>query len=469
MIFASYLLVAAAAVLVGYWYAMFRRVLPADREAASAREISAELGRALEELNATHGRLIQKSKQVKTLQDVALTLASRPGHQSTLSAVVSIVARSLQADLVAFLLLDEKTGELVAQPGAFGLEGEDLLYRIPLSSEESSSVRVFRTGEPFMAGDAQNDPRTIAKYAKLWKIHSLIVVPLKLEERCIGVMRVGSFRRDYFNQEHLELMRAVAEEAAVIVETAFLNRKLAENAEQLTALSRMKDEFVSTVSHEFKTPLTTITGFLSVVLEKEAGPLTPEQARFLTTAKNAAKRLAGLVTDLLDLSKLEGGAKMEMRTLEFEKVLAGSVENHQPVAKEAGKKLTVSVQGRLPAVRGDERWLGVVVDNLITNGLKFTRPGGKVAVTAQGKGDMLMVTVADDGIGVPPEDKEKIFEKFYRARNRGEVSAPGTGLGLTITKQVVDRHGGKIWFESEMGKGSVFHFVLPKAHEEVEA
>lgn len=439
------------------------------RLSAAKQELQGGLSQALEELNATHSRLIQKSRQVKTLQDVALTLASRPGHQSTLSAVVSIVARSLQADLVAFLLLDEKTAELVTQPGAYGLEGEGLLYRISLNREDSSSARVFKSRQPFLTGDAQNDPRVNSRYAKMWKVHSLMVLPLIIEDRCIGVVRVGSFQKDYFTQEHLELMTIIAEEAAVIVETAMLNRRLGEVAEQLAALSRIKDDFVSTVSHEFKTPLTTINGFLTVVLDEDAGPLTADQKRFLTVAKGAAKRLAGLVSDLLDLSKLEGGAKMEMKQLDFEKVLASSLDNHRPAAQEAGKKLTVAVQGKLPPVKGDERWLGVMLDNLIGNGLKFTRPGGRVAVTAEDKGDMLLVTVADDGIGIPPEDKEKIFEKFHRARNRGEVNAPGTGLGLTISKEVVSRHGGKIWFESELGKGSTFHFVLPKARAEEEA
>jgi len=276
-------------------------------------------------------------------------------------------------------------------------------------------------------------------------------------------MRVGSRRRGAFGGDALALVTVVAEEASILVETAMLNRRLAETAEQLAALNRMKDEFVSTVSHEFKTPLTTITGFLSVMLDGETGPVNEQQVKFLQIAKAAAKRLAGLVSDLLDLSRLEGGAKMELRPLDLLDLIGQSVENHQPAAAEGGKSLVWTPPAKLSKAVGDQRWLGLVLDNLVSNALKFTRPGGKVTVEAGDKGEFLMVAVTDDGIGVPPQDREKIFERFYRASNRGEVNAPGTGLGLAIAREVVAKHGGKIWFDSETGRGSTFRFVVPAA------
>jgi signal transduction histidine kinase len=341
-----------------------------------------------------------------------------------------------------------------------------MYYRLPLTEERSSSVRVFKTRRPFVSGDAQNDPGVIARYASLWRAHSLMVVPLVLDDRVLGVMRVGSRRRAAFSAEALALVTVVAEEAAVLVETAMLNRRLSETTEQLAALNRMKDEFVSTVSHEFKTPLTTITGFLSVMLEGETGPINEQQMKFLQITKAAAKRLAGLVSDLLDLSRLEGGARMELRPLDLADLVSQSVENLQPLATEAAKTLRWSRPERFPRAVGDARWLGLAVDNLVSNAIKFTRPGGRISIDAQDKGEFLMISVADDGIGIPEEDRPKLFERFYRASNRGEVSASGTGLGLAIAREVVSKHGGKIWFESELGKGTTFHFVVPTAREE---
>ena len=433
-------------------------------ELAGARErLQGGLSAAMQELTHAHDRLIRKSREIKTLHDVTGALTAQAAAPSALAAIVSIVARALEADLVAFLILDESTGELVTQPGAYGLAAGDLLYRIPLGDERSSSVRVFKTRRPFMTGDAQNDPGVMKDYAKLWRVHSLMVVPLVLGEKCIGVMRVGSKRAGVFGTEQLSLVTLIADEAAIIVETALLNRRLSKTTEQLTALNRMKDEFVSTVSHEFKTPLTTISGFLSVMLEGDTGQLNEQQMRFLTIAKQASKRLSGLVSDLLDLSRLESGAKMEPCPLDLEKLAAECLENHQPSAAAACKVLSCEVPSKLPPAWGDERWLALVLDNLVSNALKFSRSGGRVRVKLQDKGDFLMVSVSDDGIGVPPEDRDRVFERFYRASNRSEVSAPGTGLGLAIAREVVDKHGGKIWLESELGKGSTFHFVVPSA------
>lgn len=437
---------------------------------SSREKLEGGLSAAMEELTAAQDRLIKKSKEIKTLHDVAGALSSRAAQApSTLAAIVSIVARSLEADLVAFLILDEGTGELVTQSGAYGIEGEGQLYRLPLTDERSSSVRVFKTRRPFMTADAQDDPQVNPHYTKMWSVHSLMVVPLVLGDRCIGVMRVGSKRRDAFSEEQVALVSVIAEEAAIIVETAILNRRLAKTAEQLAALNRMKDEFVSTVSHEFKTPLTTISGFLTVMLEGDTGPLNAQQMKFLTIAKSASKRLSGLVSDLLDLSRLEGGAKMEMGPFDLGRLTMEAVENHQPAAAESGKTLSAEAPGVLPKALGDERWMQLVLDNLVSNAIKFTMPGGRVRVRVQDKGEFVMVSVSDDGIGIPPEDREKVFERFYRAGNRSSVNAPGTGLGLAIAREVVDKHGGKIWLESELGKGTTFHFVVPAAGRERDA
>ncbi len=424
---------------------------------------------AMQELTHTHDRLARKSKEARTLHDVAIALVGRAEKGGALAAVGAIVARAVDADVVAFLTIDEATGELATQPGAYGLEEQEMYYRLRLSEDAASSVRVFKTRRPFLTADAENDPGEVTSRARLWRVRSLMVVPLVVEERVLGVMRVGSRRRAAFGAEALELVSAVAEEAAILVETAMLNRRLSETMEQLAALNRMKDEFVSTVSHEFKTPLTTITGFLSVMIDGETGPLSQQQMKFLQIAKSAAKRLGGLVGDLLDLSRLEGGVRMELHPLDLVELIGQSVESHRPLAAEGGKTLEWRAPERAPKAMGDERWLGLVVDNLLSNAVKFTRPGGRVEVSVRDKGEFLMASVADDGIGIPESDREKIFERFYRASNRGEVNAPGTGLGLAIAREIAAKHGGKIWFESEIGRGTTFHFVVPVAREEAAA
>lgn len=436
--------VAAAAGAVGvYWALTFRAVLPSKRRIADLEK-----------------RANEWSREVQALQAVASTVAERSlQDQSTLSAIVTIAAKSVNADLGAALLLDENTGELVTQPGTYGLEFKDL-YRVSLNDDHSSSVRVFKTGQAFWTGNAQADPGVIAQYAKLWKMHSLLCVPMKREGRSIGVLRLGSYKRDFFTAEHADLLKLIAEEAAVLVETAVLNRRLAETAEQLKALNRMKDEFVSTVSHEFKTPLATLNGFVSVMLEEEAGPLEPQQKKFLTLMQTAVRRMTALVMELLDLSKLEGGAPMAFAAMAPGDLVRSSVERHLPQAADGGKKLVAQVPDALPSISGDSNWLPVALDNLVSNSLKFTEPGGSVVVSVEARGEFLLFCVSDDGIGVPAEDRERIFERFHRASNTREKT-PGTGLGLAIAREIVTRHGGKIWCEAGKPKGTRFYFVIP--------
>ncbi|HVC09081.1 MAG TPA: GAF domain-containing protein, partial [Elusimicrobiota bacterium] len=197
------------------------------------------------------------SRELRALGDLAQSFgASGAQTESILAALVAILAKYLEADLVAFLLPDASGTELVVQPGTYGVKDkEDMFYRIPIASDEHSSVRVFKSGKPFLTGDAQNDPDVISRYAKLWDIRSLMVLPLLRGDKTIGVMRVGSFRKDYFDQKHLDLGLLIAGEAAAVVEAAVLTRRLSETAEQLKKSNRIKDEFISTVSHEFKTPL----------------------------------------------------------------------------------------------------------------------------------------------------------------------------------------------------------------------
>lgn len=428
-----------------------------------AREqLEGGLSATMQRLDETNLQLIQRAKEMKAVQEVMDAISERPGQPEVLGAVVTMVAKALEADLCAFLLFDDTTGELVTQPGAYGLSGDEVsLRRISLQNDESCSVRVFKSGSAFITGDAQSDPQVNAHYARLWKCHSLLAVPLSVEGRRIGVMRVGSHKRDFFVPEHMEFVRLIAEEAAVLVESAVLSKQLAETNIQLAEMHRLKDDFVSTVSHEFKTPLTSLKGFLKVLMDGDAGPVTDQQKRFLGIALSAADRLGLLVSDMLDLSRLEGGLNLDMKAVLLEEAARTSVDSHKWTAEDKGITMELEVPDELPPVRGNREWLRQVFDNLISNSVKFSEKGGKVTVTLVNKGECVMASVSDTGIGIPPRDREKVFEKFFRASNREAVVAPGTGLGLAICRSIVDKHDGRIWLESEEGRGTTFHFVIP--------
>ncbi len=231
-------------------------------------------------------------------------------------------------------------------------------------------------------------------------------------------------------------------------------------------LDQMKSTFVANVSHELRTPLVAMEKSVSLILSKDAGPLTETQEQFLTIAERNLKRLSVLINDLLNLSKLEAG-KMEIKRQSFalDKVISDSVDGLNTWAKTRGVEIIRDTPaGALPEADIDPDRIIQVLTNLIGNAIKFTPSGGKVTISArvtQDNGKWLEVGVKDTGIGIAKENLPKLFDKFYQIGERVPTDISGTGIGLSIAKEIVGLHGGKIWVESEKGQGAKFCFTLP--------
>lgn len=429
-----------------------------------ADQLKNEVNAVVKELDVAGSRLIQRARERKALYEV-VTKVTGPGgdSQNGCAAILNIVAKMVEADVVACLLYDEAKGELVVSPGSYGITDADRMqYSIPVNNQSSSSVRTFLTRKPFISPDAQDDPDVLARYAKLWEIHSLMIVPISLHDRIIGVLRVGSRRKDFFTPDQLEFLTIIADELAIIIEMVTLYENLSKTADELAQLNKLKDEFLATVSHELKTPLTTIKGFVSVILSGEVGPLNEQQGNFLGVVDQSVNRLTHLISDLLDLSRLNGKVEMEFGKVDLTELVRSSVSSNLLKAKEKNVEIANHTPKNLPQVKADTRWIGQVVDNLLINAIKYAGAGASVNVSGTDKGEAVVICVEDNGPGIPADEQKMIFEKFYR----GKASAsqvPGTGLGLAISKSVIEKHGGKIWLESRPGKGAKFCFALPVA------
>jgi signal transduction histidine kinase len=435
-----------------------------------ADQLKSEVNAVVKELDVAGSRLIQRAKERKALYEV-VTKVTGPDKdaQAGCTSVLNIVAKMMEADVVATLLFDEAKNELVVGQGAVGIPDEDrMLYSIPVTNQASASVRTFLSRKPFISPDAQDDPDVLTRYAKLWEIHSLMIVPISLHDRIIGVMRVGSRRKDFFTPDQLEFLSIIADELAIIIEMFTLYENLSKTAQELSQLNKMKDEFLATVSHELKTPLTTIKGFVSVILSGEVGPLNEQQASFLAVTDQSVNRLTSLITNLLDLSRLGGKVEMELGRVDLSELLRVSVSTMLLKSKEAGVQLHNEAPKGLPQVHADTRWISQVIDNLVINAIKYSGKGAVVKVTGVEKGEVVVVCVEDNGPGIPPEEQKLVFDKFYRGKSSVN-QVPGTGLGLAISKSVVEKHGGKIWLESRPGKGCRFCFALPVAKTPKEA
>jgi PAS domain S-box-containing protein len=231
---------------------------------------------------------------------------------------------------------------------------------------------------------------------------------------------------------------------------------------QFKELDKMKSDFMGAVSHEFRTPLTSINMSVDIMRQHLVGPLTDAQEELLISSKQDCERLTKLVRELLQLSKLESG-KIEMREdiVDIRKVIETTLQPLHLPFREKGVELKCSVDEDVPSLIGEEQQFSWVISNLVTNALRYTNPGGSVGVSARAEGDDVLIRVEDTGRGIAPEHLEKIFDKFVQVKQSADSTPGSVGLGLAIAKEIVEMYGGKIWVQSELNKGTKFYFRLP--------
>ncbi|HEX9389697.1 MAG TPA: sensor histidine kinase [Usitatibacteraceae bacterium] len=246
--------------------------------------------------------------------------------------------------------------------------------------------------------------------------------------------------------------------------TTGLEQKVAEKTAELQAANRHKSEFLANMSHELRTPLNAVIGFSDALKEEYFGPLNEKQAEYVGDINSSGQHLLSLINDILDLSKIEAG-KMELETSRFN--VAAAIDNAIILIRERALRQNLTVLAEIEPSAGeieaDERKVKQVLINLLTNAVKFSYPGGRVRVSARHvtNTNTLEISVSDTGLGIAIEDQATIFEEFRQLHNSGNAKHEGTGLGLSLTRRLVELHGGRIWVSSESGRGATFTFELP--------
>ncbi len=290
---------------------------------------------------------------------------------------------------------------------------------------------------------------------------ALLIVPLLRPRGIVGILVVRRKQPGEFPQSTIDLLETFADQSVLAIQNARLFREIEEKGRELEVASKHKSQFLANMSHELRTPLNAILGYTELILDSIYGEPTEKMRTVLERLQANGKHLLGLINDVLDLSKIEAGQlTLSLDDYSLSDVVHGVVSAVEPLAAEKRLAFKAEVAPDLPTGRGDGRRLSQVLLNLVGNAIKFTDKG-EVAIRASATNGAFTVAVCDTGPGIPAADQAKIFEEFQQADSSITRKKGGTGLGLSIAKRIIEMHGGRIWVESEPGKGSTFYFSLP--------
>ncbi|GAB4546368.1 MAG: hypothetical protein Kow0063_40760 [Anaerolineae bacterium] len=292
----------------------------------------------------------------------------------------------------------------------------------------------------------------------------VLIAPLIAGQETIGMLTVipdpASRQAELFDEDSERVLGTLANQAAVAIKNAQLFEATQRAYEELRQLDDLKTQFINIAAHELRTPLGAMMGYASFV-EKRAPDRLRGPMRFMVAS---TLRMRTMVDAMLTIQRLDAGtAFLRVSSIDVRNIIEKVSNDFQPMAELEGHVIHVDLPTELPAVQGDAEKIGLILSNLLSNAIKFTPEKGRIEITATDGGDMVLVRVRDNGVGIAPEDHERIFERFYQARAEHIAGHGGIGIGLTIVKHLVELHGGQVWVESEVGKGSEFFFTLPKA------
>ncbi len=418
--------------------------------------------------------LTQSNQRLKGINEIGKVINSSLDLDLIFKKLLEFVSKEMDFDFCALLMIEK--GRFYTKAG-IGFTKEELnTYNADIG--EGICGMVAKTGEPIIA----NDVSKIIFYKKQAPAtQSEITVPLKVEGKVIGVLNVESRKLNAFDDEDLVYLSALADQAAIAISNAQLYNKIKNFNEELKSevesatkdlmqankklekLNEIKSDFVSTVSHELRTPLTSIQGYVSLIYDGDTGHITDEQKEFLGIVKSESERLTRLISDLLDISKIEEGRMQyvfeDFNLLDFINSYKKEVST---MALRKNIEIEIKLPDKLPIIKADPDKIKQIFYNLISNAIKFSKENTKLQISIKENDEDIQVDVVDYGVGIAKKDHKKLFGKFSQIDSKMTRKAGGTGLGLAITKNLVESHGGKILVKSELGKGSTFSFTISK-------
>jgi signal transduction histidine kinase len=401
----------------------------------------------------------EPNTRLERLLDVTRSLSVSLNLETFLDELISAAAELTGCEVASILELDDD-GEQLSFTALPWFHRELLkLVKVPLDS--SVAGWVFKNSRPVIVNDISTEARHFkgADQAAKFTTRSLMAIPIIFHGETLGVLEVvNKTEQANYTEEDQLILETLASQAAMAIQNLRLVDEVKQSQEQITQLDRMKSSFIGIASHELRTPLGLILGYATFLREV----IQPEYRPQLDIVHRNAMRLKEIIDNLANMDNLQRGvASVRARTISIKRLIEEVVESFHQEAK--NKRITLRFDAPQDdlLVEGDSPKISIAVGNVLSNAITFTNPGGNIDIVAGSIPDYVKVSVIDDGIGIPTKDLPHIFERFYQVESHLTRKHGGMGLGLSVSKVMVEIHGGRIWAESVEGKGSNFTFLLP--------
>lgn len=416
------------------------------------------------ELNLDHlqsvAELQQLVQQLEHLTEISLTLNTTLDPDRLLLYIVETAAHVLDCAAVSIMLFEEKSGQLhfTASTGS----DQSKLAGIPVPLDKSIAGTIFRENRPMVIHDVAGDERHYSQVGEKvqFQTRSLLGVPMTIREKTTGVLEALNKNSGDFNATDTYLLSIFASQAAVAIQNARMVQALQTAYSEISRVDRVKTNFMALASHELRTPLMVIMGYGSFLQEEAKGELSEHASMVM----NSALRMREVLESMTNVNLLRTGAlDFTFQPTSIQSVLRSACTEVEPLRRERGQSLAVDLPEKPLILKADPEKLQLAFSNLLNNAVRFTQRGGEIRLHASASVSKVLVEICDNGIGIAPEELERIFEEFYQVENPNVRKVGGLGLGLTVARGVVELHGGKVWAESPgPGQGATFIVELPR-------
>ena len=433
-------------------------------ELRESKEKLEEHSRTLEQkVKVRTQELARSVEELKALGEVSQAVSSTLDLQTVLATIVAHAVELSGTESGAIYEFDETVEQF--QLRATHRMSEELTRAIREAGVKLGETAVGRAGvsrEAVQVPDILEEPTyPLREIIVRDGFRALLAVPLVREDKLIGGLVVRRRAPGQFQKKTVELLQTFATQSALAIQNARLFREIEEKGRELEIASKHKSEFLANMSHELRTPLNAILGYTELILDKIYGEVPERIQEVLERLEKNGRHLLGLINNVLDLSKIEAGQlTLSLSEYSMGEVVQTVFTSVEALAGEKKLELKVMVPSDLTTGKGDEQRIAQVLLNLLGNAIKFTEEG-EVTVEVTASNETFLVSVSDTGPGLSEADQNKIFEDFQQADGSTTRGKDGTGLGLSIAKKIIEMHGGRIWVESTLGKGSTFWFKLP--------